>query len=107
MDVASSSVYVTDDNAGATKTCRQHCEEFLAFTSAMEGVMWETARFQKWLEGALGTSQGAELCKTSSITDNVHPQYHPVRVSKVQKLCIHEGKNRSFREKKIRGELFK
>lgn len=76
-----------------------------AFTSALEGVMWETARFQKWLEGALGTSWGAGLCQTSSITDNVQLQYHLVRVSK--RLCAREGKTRTFREKKIRGELFK
>lgn len=51
----------------------------------------------------MGTSQVADLCKTSIITDNVHL----VREPKMQKLCIHQGKNRTFREKKIRGELFK
>lgn len=42
-----------------------------------------------------------------SITDSGQLQYHPVRVSKMQKLCIHEGKTKTFREKEIRGELFK
>lgn len=100
-------MHVTGDNVGATKTCRQCCEGCLDFTSALEGVMWETARFQKRLQGALGTSWGAELCKTSSITDNLQLQYHLVRVSKMQKLGLHEGKTMTFREKKIRGELFK
>lgn len=32
----------------------------LAFISAMEGGMWETARFQKWLEGALRGSRALQ-----------------------------------------------
>lgn len=56
---------------GANKTYRQRHEGWLGFTSAEGGVMWDTARLQRWLEGALRTFWGAELCKTRSITNIV------------------------------------